>query len=296
MANSWLDNMWGDTALGGPDIGNGNYGRGSPKQVAQQVATAQRAREDDTDRLRRAQYESDREYELEVKKLKQARENIAIRKGEAAANKWYQEQSIQLAKQKFAEDQRQFDMTFAEGQRQFNDTSLQGWTDKALTLSRTPKDWVTLERMQKGVASNAGNIPGLAWAAGGQLGNTTFAGNPESNSLANVLGNMGMNVGQGAAQQTAAPSGNWASQAAQQAHQMVTQPLNLRPDQQQLYQTAREFAMNPHQSAPGWYENLDPLTRDLLQGAAEDQGLDWSSAMSRLKRSRWSGGSSSMAA
>ena len=97
---------------------------------------------------------------------------------------------------------------------------------------------------------------------------------------------MGVNAGQGGG------SGGWASQAAQTANGIATTDPNLRPDQRQLYQTAREFAMNPQGAAPGWFEGLDQLTRDLLQGAAEDQGLDWASALARHRKSRWGSGSS----
>lgn len=265
----------------------------------------------------RKQMESDREYENEVRKLNQEREKIAITKGQAAATKWFNEQSVKLAKRKLEEEIRQFDMTFGEGQRQFNvtasgymdgkptlardqfhDSSLRGWTQDAIALASKPADWVKLRRMQSGVAANIGSMPGLNWAQGGQIGNTTFVGEPQSNSLANVMGPMGVNVGQGAAtgQAVTPTGGDWASQAAQQANQIATTAPNLNEDERALYQTAREFAMNPQQSAPGWLEALDPLTRDLLQGAAEAQGLDWASALTRHKRSRWSGGGSALAA
>ena len=299
MALDWLN--YGGASLWGPD--RSGQINAYQSDAAEKEARRQREQREATalydarDEARtRSQFEDDREYELRAKKLKQEREKIAITKGQAKADEWYNRQSVKLAKQKLQEDARQFNERLAFDRQQFQDTSLQGWTDKALQLSRSPRDWVTLERMQKGVASEAGNIPGLAWAAGGQLGNTTFAGQPESNSLANLLGNMGVNVGQGGGTAQPAASGSWASSAAEQANRIATMPLNLRPDQQQLYTTAREFAMNPQGAAPGWYEGLDPMTRDLLQGAAEDQGLDWASVQSRLKRSRWGGSGSSMAA
>ena len=283
--------------------------------VAEAMAEAERQRtsamasayqQDDTERLRRAQEESDREYGLRAKQIKQQAESIAIQRGQAKATQWYNKQMVQLSKDKLAEDRRQFNVTSSGyldsgkptlSREQFQSNALQGWTDKALQLSRMPQDWVTLSRLQRGVASNIGSIPGLNWAAGGQVGNTTFAGEPQSNSLQNVFGNMGVNVGQGQAAGGAgtATSGNWADVTAQQANAIATAPLNLRPDQQQIYQTAREFGMNPQGAAPGWYESLDPSLRDEIQGALEDSGLSWADTLTRYNRSRWGGGSANAA-
>lgn len=292
------DINWG--AMGSYDVPSGGGGGSNDAYLAVDEAR------------KRAQLESDREYKLRAKQIKNQAAEIAIKKGQAAAEKWEKQQMVQLAKDKLAEEQRQFNATFGENQRQFNVTSsgyldngsptlareqfqegsLQNWTDKALALSRLPQDWVTLSRLQRGVADNIGSIPGLNWASGGQVGNTTFAGQPQSNSLANVLGNMGINVGQGGG----GGGGNWASQAAETANRIATAPLNLRPDQQQIYRTAREFGMNPQGAAPGWYESLDPSLRDEIQGAMEDQGLSWADTMSRYKRSRWGGGGGALAA
>ncbi len=248
---------------------------------------------------RRVQMESDREYELRAKGVKQQAEQMAISKGQAAATKWYNEQMVQLAKDKLQEESRQFDLTFGENQRQFNttasgyldngsptmareqfyDSSLQGWTDKAIQLGSTPRDWVKLLRYNSGVQGNIAQIPGLNWTQGGQRGNQTFSGQPESNSLSNVM--TGMGIG----------SGNWAAQAAGQASTAA-----MTPDQQQLYDTAREFGMNSHQSAPGWWESQDPATQEAIRGAAEAQGLDWSSTMARYNRSRWGSSGNSQAA
>lgn len=286
----WLDGMWDPAELGGPDLGNGNYGRGTPRDIDRQVNENRKRYEAIDEARTRRQLESDREYELRANRLKQDAERLAIEKGQAAATKWYNKQMVQLAKDKLKEERRQFDLSHQLEVQKFQDTSLQGWTDKALALSRTPKDYFTLMRMQQGVGDNIGNIPGLSWAAGGQLGNTTFNGQPQANSLANLHGNMGIRAGQGG-------SGSWASAGAEQANNMINErQLNLTPQQQDLYKTAREFAMNPQGAAPGWFENLDPIMRDMLQGAAEDQGLDWGSVVSRHRRSRWGGGGSSLAA
>lgn len=310
MALDWTS--YGGASLWGPDR--------SAQTRAYQEATAQRAaeqaragaledayRQDDTERLQRAQLESDREYKLRVDAAKRQAEQIAIQKGQAKATEWYNRQMVQIAKDKLAEERRQYDMTFGENQRQFNTTAsgyldgrptlareqfqnsaLLDWTKEAIRLASTPKDWVGYKRMTSGVASNIGSIPGLNWTSGGQVGNTTFAGNPETNSLTNVFGNMGVGTGAG--------GGGWASQAAQQAQQIASTPLNLNSQEQQIYQTADEFARNPQGAAPGWYDSLDPMTRDLLEGAAAAQGHDWSTVMARMKRASWGGGGSAMAA
>lgn len=240
---------------------------------------------------RRVQMESDREYSLRAKQVKQQAEQIAISKGQAKANEWYQKQMVQLAKDKFQEEQRQFNVTSSgyldNGQNtlardQFQDNSLQNWTRYAIDLGSKPEDWVKYQRMTSGVANNLASIPGLSWTTGGQQGNQTFQGEPKSNSLGNVLTAMGI-----------AGGGTWAQQAAGQA---AAGDVAMTPDQQSIYQTANEFAKNPAGAAPGWWENLDTDMKDLLRGAAEAQGHSWASVTSRYNRSRWGGGGSASAA
>lgn len=314
---SFLGDVYGDAPLWGPD-------QGASAQAEADAEVLRRIRAAEAARYRE---ESDRTFGLEVDRLKAEREKIAVTRGQAAATEWYNKESVKLAKQKLQEDARQFDLTlgektreydltFGEGQRQYNattsgyldnkptlarekfqDDSLRGWTQDAIKLSMQPRDWVALRRMQSGVSNNIDAMPGLNWTTGGQVGTTAFAGQPEANSLQNVMGGLGVNVGQGApAGQPAAAGGSWASQAAQQANQIASAPLNLNPQEQQLYQTAREFGMNPAQGAAGWYESLDPLTRDLLAGAGQAQGLDWASVESRRRRSQWGGGAGASAA
>lgn len=240
---------------------------------------------------RRSQLESDREYELEVEKLKQKAQEIAISKGEAAAKKWYYEQTVKLSKAKLAEEQRQFNVTSSGyldngaptlAREQFQDNSLQGWTKMAVDLGSRPEDWVRYKRMTSGVAANVGSIPGLSWTVGGQQGAQTFQGQARPNSLANVHTAMGI-----------ASGGNWAQQAAGQA---ASGNVAMTPDEQSIYQTANEFASNPQGAAPGWWDELDTDTKDMIKGAAEAQGHSWASVLSRYGRSRWGGGGSSVAA
>lgn len=238
---------------------------------------------DDTERLQRSQLERDREYELRAEGIKQQAEQIAISRGQAEANKWYQKEMVKLAKDKMVEESRQFNVT-ASGyldngsptlaREQFQDSGLRGWAQLAASL-KGPEDWVQYKRMTSGVADNIGSIPGLSWTQGGQVGNTTFAGTPQVLTTQKLLGDLGA-------------GGDWAAQGAAQAQQAA-----LTPQEQQIYQTADEFARNPQGAAPGWYENLDATTRSLLKGAAESQGHDWATALSRYGRSRWGGGGSS---
>lgn len=239
----------------------------------------------------RTQHESDREYQLRVKEANRRREEIAIRQGEAAANKWYQKQMVQIAKDKMQEEARQFNVTASgyldDGRNtlardQFQDNSLQNWTKYAIDLGSKPEDWVKYKRMTSGVADNISSIPGLSWTAGGQQGNQTMQGQAQSNSLGNVMTAMGIGNG-----------GTWAQQAAGQA---ATGGVAMTPSEQQIYQTANEFASNPQGAAPGWWEEQDSDTKDLLKGAAEAQGHSWATVMSRYGRSRWGGGGSAAAA
>lgn len=99
---------------------------------------------------------------------------------------------------------------------------------------------------------------------------------------------------------TAAPAGaapqpmNWALAAASMVPPSAS--LNLSSPERQVYDTANQFASNPQQAAPGWYESLDPMTKELMRGAAQAQGHDWTTTMSRYNRSRWGGGGSAQAA
>jgi hypothetical protein len=87
---------------------------------------------------------------------------------------------------------------------------------------------------------------------------------------------------------------NWALQAAGMIN--GGQPANMSADEQQIYDTANQFATNPQGSQPGWWESQDPSTKQLIQGAAEAQGHDWSTVMARYNRAQWGGGGSAMAA
>lgn len=233
---------------------------------------------------RRYQMESDREYDLKAKGIKQQAEQIAISRGQAEATAWYNRQMVQLSKEKFAEEQRQFNVTatgYIDGKptmarEQFQDTSLFNWTGKAIDLASTPKDWVKLARMNAGMQARGG----LDWQGGGQQGVAAFSGQPETNSLGNVMGNLGV-------------GGNWAAQA---ADGIANSNPQMSPEQQQLYATGRDFGMNSHQAAPGWWESQDPLNKQLIQGAAEAQGLDWATTMAKWNRSRWGGGAGSSTA
>ncbi len=97
-----------------------------------------------------------------------------------------------------------------------------------------------------------------------------------------------------AAGANAQPVTNWAYQAANMVPQ-VSQ-LNLSAPERQIYDTANAFSKNPQQAASGFYEQLDPMTRELMRGAAQAQGHDWTTVMSRYNRSRWGGSGGAMAA
>lgn len=516
--------------------------------------------------------ESDRNFGLELDRLNIERDKIAISRSQQEANEWYNREVAALARTKFEEDKRQFDISTAEavrqfdlkfqetarqfdltteegrrqfnaqfgetqrqfdatfgqrvkelemeygfkreelvervrqfdisteeGRRQFNEnlaqrkaefqTSASGylpngaptlereqfgndalfkWTQEAIRLASQPQDWVKYKQFTSGVADAAGTIPGLDWQQGGQVGNTTFAGEAQPNSLGNVLGNMGVQPsggqqasppvtapgtvtqpppqggfstqpinqqpaargrpanattdpvpaqsgqpvsaveggvspaiqhGQGVvpgapaqqndggstpppgytfhggqlvpiAQAGAPPTGaatgsvppqgmqfhggqaipqgvsfangqpeilgyhqgqpiykmlpgytqpgvspeQVAAQPGVQAGAAPAQPMNwayqaagmvptgqalrdsLTPGERQIFDTADSFSRNPQSAGFGWFESQDPLTKNLLRGAAQAQGHDWETTMSRFNRSRWGGGGSSRAA
>jgi hypothetical protein len=315
----------------------------------------------------RYQMESDREFGLRAQQNKMTAQRIAIEKGTAAANAWYQRAQIALAKDKFKEDIRQFDLQFGEGQRQFDisafgidkdgrptlsrekllsdltgmyqgkntwerqyqtagltgfldgqstldrerlgleqarfgDDSLYRWTNAALEARKRPQDWIGYKRLTSGVAGLPGGIPGLnyganqhgyaTWQGGNQTGNVTVGADPTPASIGDTLGALGQggqaNVGAvGQMPANGNMAGNWALQAAQG---IANAPLNLSADEQQVYNTAREFSRNPHGAGIGWWEQQDPMTKELIQGASEDLGNDFATVMSRYKRSRWGAG------
>lgn len=289
----------------------------------------------------RIQMESDREFGLRAQSIGLQAKRIAIEKGVAAANAWYQRQMVSLARDKFEEDKRQFDATFGENQRQFNagalgymvdpssgqrvptfprerwtaetsgyfddqgtrrptfqreqwqDNSLRDWSQLAASL-KGPEDWVQYHRLTKGLANNLASMPGLNWLSGGQAGSTTNAGQAQPLVLHSLLRDMG-----------AVPS-SWASAAAGQAGQQAQQQqasggtgasgTAFTPSQQQILQTANEFAAAPQMAAPGWLEGLDPTMVAMLKGAAESQGHSWADVMQRYNRARWTGPGSAQAA
>jgi hypothetical protein len=319
----------------------------------------------------RSQMESDREFGLRAQQIKQGAQRIAIEKGVAQANAWYQRQMVQLAKDKFTEDVRQFNMNFGEQQYQYRttafgrdkdtgaptmarenmeagltgtyggaptwerqyqtgeltgdlngtptlqktfgeagitgyyngaptlarqqaaDQSLLGWTSKAVELGERPADWVSARRFNLGAGAALG--AGLNWQQSpnqlvGQQGTVTASGATPTGSLQDTWGAMGMGAQGGMA-------GSWAGQAAANYQQAAAQAqANMSPDEQALYKTANDFAENPQAAGAGWWEQQDPLTQQMIQGAALAQGKDWSSVMARYNRSRWGGGGSAMAA
>ncbi|HVQ45106.1 MAG TPA: hypothetical protein VMT30_09205 [Candidatus Saccharimonadia bacterium] len=99
-----------------------------------------------------------------------------------------------------------------------------------------------------------------------------------------------------AAPQTQQPVTNWALAAANMIPTGDALRSSLSAPEQQIYDTANEFAKNPQGAASGWYEQQDPMTKELMRGAAQAQGHDWTTVMSRYNRSRWGGGGSAMAA
>jgi hypothetical protein len=253
----------------------------------------------------RAQMMEDRDYELAVQRIGQEADRIAISQGQQEANEWYQREMVKLSQQRFGLEEagvtgtyngsptfaaRQFETQqtgYLNGaptlaREQFQQGSLMGVLDRAIQLGSQPGDWVKLARFNSGVSNNLSSLPGLNWTSGGQQGNVTSTGQTQPNSVGNALGQAGLQT----------PAG-WAGAAAAGSAQpgVAAQGLNLNPDQQQIYQTAHEFASNPQGAAPGWYEGLDPTVREMLKGAAQAQGKDWSAAMARYGRSRWGGGS-----
>lgn len=234
----------------------------------------------------RYQAVEDREYQARMQQISQQADQIAISKGQAEANAWAQREQTKLAREQLGLNRQQFE-TQATGyyngaptmaREQFQDDSLFKWTGKAIDLGSTPADWVKLLRLQSGVSNNLSSIPGLNWASGGQQGNQSMQGTPQTSSLSQVMGGLGVG------------GGNWAASAAQSVAGADATP-GMTPDQQSIYQAGREFAANPAGAAPGWLEGLDPLTKDLLRGSWEAQGFYTPSVESKYKTSRYMGGS-----
>ena len=235
----------------------------------------------------------DREYQLQLDQLKRQRDADAATVGYQRANLEYQNRVLALSKKRQEQEAQQFNVT-ASGympdgsptmaREQFQTNTLTGLINTAAQLNG-PANYGNYLAQTRGVASNIGSIPGLAWTQGGQVGNQTFTGSPQVKSLNSILGDMG--IGTGAA--GAAAGGGMGAVA------NGTIP-GLGNFDQQIFRTADEFARNPQGAAAGWYESQDPMTKELLQSAATKQGHDWSSVMGRYNMSRWGGGGSAAAA
>lgn len=167
-----------------------------------------------------------------------------------------------------------------------------------------PNDSVELQRYQARLGQSGGGQPGYSLRSGAaDASGTVTPSRPMYLDSAATSGGQNPSAMVGAAPSVAPQAGaapnsqpvtNWALTAANMIPQAGQ--LNLSAPEQQIYQTAGDFAKNPQGAASGWFEQQDPMTKELMRGAAEAQGHDWTTVMSRYNRSRWGGGGGAMAA
>lgn len=146
-----------------------------------------------------------------------------------------------------------------------------------------------------GEMNYAGGTPGWLNPNAAAQKQAMFSGQSEATGRGTDRGGQEVYAGTVAQQNEAGGQPmNWALAAANQAaRSTANQGLNLTTDERAIWDTARSFGTNPQQAGLGWFEQQDPLTKDLLKGAAQGQGLDWNSVMSRYNRSRWGAGTGS---
>lgn len=135
----------------------------------------------------------DQDYGLKKQQLDQqyaiARQQAKSASERNALDKWYQQQQVQLAQDRLAMEDRQFNMNFGEQQRQFN-TNLGYNLLNSLSQLHGPSDYFAASNLARGVAAQPGSavflnalrdnikLPGFGAQAGAptaETGNTLMA-------------------------------------------------------------------------------------------------------------------------
>jgi hypothetical protein len=202
-------------------------------------------------------------------RLKLEARQLAITKGQAEADKWYKEQSIQLQQQQFAEGQRQFNL--GQGFEALKYGS---------SLAANPRSMFEAMYYNAGTQGNpnvSANIANWANAFGGQqpyVGG--FTGTPRTGSIADA-----------AAQMTG--SGGVGSQAAGTAPGADAAPGLGSPAVQSTLASLKAWGMNPQQGAPGFWEGKDEDEQAAIMSGLAASGFNPAGVIAKYRKSRLPG-------
>lgn len=230
-------------------------------------------------------------------RLKAERDRIAIAKGEAEANQWYQRAQVKLAQQTHA--LRVSEVTgYHNGaptlQRETSQADVALRAGQLGASLRGPRDWATYLRTSNDVAGSPASS--FVNATPGGLGQNNV--NTRRMTLKDVLGDFGMGNGGGMVGQSGAMGGGAATGTMPGApapnsagltggpnpngtYQPVQQPVGQMPggasalglglnpgEEQQL----RQRFSSPNSAPMGWWESKSSDQRDYLRGLMDEWG------------------------
>jgi hypothetical protein len=253
------DSSWYQTSA--PMIPGGSSSEAN-SQFLNDLAEEQRRQADQNYGLQKQQL--DQQYQISLRSAKNASEV-------AAANKWYNQQQVQLAQQRLAEDQRQFN-------------TKTGY-DLLSTLSqlRGPANYFQASDYSRGASQMPGTPTFLnALATNTSLNPTAYGqqgGVPTPESYSSLIAKLGGDVSggtvnsQGYAQTPGAAASGGATSGQTQQNNALAAITGI-------------AAKGAHQLAPGSLENLTPTEMGIFTSGLDKIGADVPTFLTQYSRSR----------
>ena len=221
----------------------------------------------------RGQMIQDRDYGLQLQRLKQERDQMAISQGTAKANQWYQQQQIKLAKQAH-------DLAVGEAlgyvngsptlnRERFQSDAAQGWANLG-TQQRGPENAFQYAMLRGQAGTDPLAAAGFRALAGGPQANagTALTGQPTAASLQGLSAHL---LGTGAQQQQSAG-------AAQNG---------LTSQEQQMLATTNAFGVDPGKAAGQAWETLGDYGQKVAGSYLQGGGFDPNEVLSRYRQTRF---------
>lgn len=221
---------------------------------------------------KQAQDEADRKYQLDRDTLNQnwkiAQVNAKSAAEKNAIDKWYNQQQVELAKQRLAEDSRQFNVKTGYDVLNMG-AQLQG-----------PRNWAQYQRLAAGTAANPNtatlfNNLGQAVTSGGYRG--FGPGTLEPQTLASLVSDMSGGQSNAFAGVGAVGSGGGSN---------GTPRGGAMSDLQREQQAAMPYIMNPQKIGAGVIEAMNPDKQDMLASLIGASGASVPTWLDTLRRSR----------
>lgn len=268
MASSWLSTVPALNQLGAT-MGVNASGYPSADSIAQILQ--QLAQPVIQSQLDEAQKRADQQYHLQRDQLNQqwkiAQVNAKSASERNAIDKWYNEQQVELAKQRLAEDSRQFNVKTGYDVLNMG-AQLQG-----------PRNWAQYQRLAAGTAANPNtatlfNNLGQAVTSGGYKGFGPGALDPQT--LASMVSDM--SGGQSNAFAGVGAIGGGGANGTPQGGAMS--------DFQREQQAALPYIMNPNKIGSGVIESWNPDKQDMFASLIGASGASVPTWLDTLKRSR----------